>query len=149
MDLERAHSEAPTIDKTPEPTGKDCPLCGKALLIKSGKFGKFIACSGFPECRHTETILEKIGVPCPECSADLVRRRSKKGRTFYGCSNFPDCKWSEFSRPLSTLCKTCGSLLLAKGKNKATCTACEAVWSMEELSTDTEGRAGVETALSQ
>lgn len=78
---------------------KKCPKCGKNLQIKFGKFGKFLACSGFPDCKHTESLDEKIDVPCPVCGGDVVLRKTKKGRPFYGCKNWPTCKFASWTKP--------------------------------------------------
>jgi len=79
--------------------GKKCPECGKELIVRTGKFGKFLACSGFPECKHTESLEEKINAKCPEDGGDIVVRRTKKGKTFYGCKNWPNCKFASWTKP--------------------------------------------------
>ena len=83
-------------------------------------------------------------MPCPDCGSDLVQRKARNGRTFYGCSAYPDCEWTAWTRPLSVDCPTCGCLLVAKGKTKAVCTACEAIWSTNELSESAEEGQGSE-----
>jgi DNA topoisomerase-1 len=133
-DLERAHQDMPTIDKTPESAGRNCPKCDEELLVRNGRFGKFIGCSGFPECRHTEQILIKIGVVCPDCSGDLIQRRTRKGRVFYGCVSYPECEWTSWNRPLMEVCPECEGILLEKGKTLATCEKCEKEWSTEVVS---------------
>lgn len=99
--------------KIEEETGELCEKCGSPLIIKYGRYGKFIACSNFPDCRNTKPYLEKIGVTCPDCGGDIVERRTRRGRLFYGCSNYPDCEWSSWKRPASgvTPCPACGGLL--------------------------------------
>ena len=77
-----------------------CPLCGKKLVIRFGRYGKFIGCSGFPECRHVEPWLEKIGVLCPKDGGEIIERKTKKGRVFYGCANYPNCDWTSWKKPL-------------------------------------------------
>jgi DNA topoisomerase-1 len=100
----------------PEPIGEDCPECGKALVRKRGRFGEFIACSGYPECRYTRAILALVGVKCPKCgSGDIVKRRSKKGKTFFGCSRYPDCDYISWHRPTGEKCPSCGVALVKKG----------------------------------
>ena len=148
MDLERAAKDMPEIEKTPELVGRDCPQCGQELLVRLGRFGKFIGCSGFPDCKHTEPLLERIGVVCPDCKSDLLQRRTKKGRTFFGCSAYPHCEWTSWTRPLVAACPGCGGLLLAKGKEKAVCTGCAAIWKSDELSAPAQPRAGTEVATS-
>jgi DNA topoisomerase-1 len=104
----------------PEPIGEDCPECGKPLVKKRGRFGEFIACSGYPECRYTRAILAVIGVKCPKCGetagGDIVRRRSKKGKTFFGCSRYPDCDYVSWNQPTGEKCPDCGAILCKKGK---------------------------------
>lgn len=100
----------------PEPIGEVCPECGHDLVKKRGRFGEFIACSNYPECKYTRPILAAIGVKCPKCGkGEIVRRRSKKGRTFYGCSRYPDCDYVAWNRPAGEKCPECGSELYVKG----------------------------------
>jgi DNA topoisomerase-1 len=94
------------------------------MVIKSGRFGKFIACSGYPECKTTKSLLAKIGVKCPECGGDIVQKRSKKKRIFYGCANYPKCNFATSTKPLPQPCPECGGLLVTWGK-KAKCLKCE------------------------
>lgn len=91
-----------------------CDICQRPMLIKSGRFGDFMACSGFPECKNTKPILKSIGVKCPECGNEIVRRRGKSGKTFYGCSNYPKCKVSFWYKPVNKRCPKCNSLLVEK-----------------------------------
>ncbi len=105
--------------------GVKCPQCGKPIVIKTGRYGKFLACSGYPECKHSAPFRVKIGVKCPQCGNELVKRLSKKKRTFYGCSNYPDCKFVTFYQPLPQPCPKCGGLLTVFGKDRAKCTKCE------------------------
>ena len=85
------------------------------MVIKMGKHGKFLACPGSPECVNAKPLLEKIGVPCPKCDGEIVKRRSKKGRVFYGCSNYPECDFSSWDRPVAEKCPKCGSYMVEKG----------------------------------
>ncbi|MFN8483707.1 MAG: type I DNA topoisomerase [Anaerolineae bacterium] len=115
------------IDKValaPEETGELCEKCGRPMVVKFGRFGKFIACSGFPECRNTQPYLEKIGVHCPQCGGELVEKRSKRGRVFYGCANYPACNFAAWQRPLPQPCPNCGGMLTQSGKNRAKCSQC-------------------------
>ncbi|MEA3345162.1 MAG: type I DNA topoisomerase [Chloroflexota bacterium] len=116
-----------------QPTGEMCPRCGAPLLIKWGRYGKFIGCSNFPECRFTKPYLEKIGVQCPKCGGDIVKRKTRKGRTFYGCSNYPDCDFASWKRPLPTPCPECGGLLVKSGRDSAQCTVCKAKFPLREV----------------
>lgn len=102
-----------------EESDEVCKVCNAKMLIKHGRYGKFLACSNYPECKHTEPILNKIGVKCPECEeGEIIERRSKKGRLFYGCSAFPKCRFVSWYKPLERKCPECGSVLLHK-KNKS------------------------------
>ncbi len=109
-----------TVEKqtVEEETGEMCDKCGKPMMIKHGRFGKFIACSGFPECRNTKRLpSETPGVPCPTCTAgELLARRTKRGKIFYGCSSYPQCDFALWDKPTGEKCPTCGSLLVEKGK---------------------------------
>jgi DNA topoisomerase-1 len=111
--------------KVEEATDEVCPNCGKPMVVKYGRFGKFIACTGYPDCKTTRPFLVKVGVKCPECGGELVVKKSKKKRTFYGCSNYPECNFIVNTRPLPQPCPQCGGLLTAYGRNIAKCTQCE------------------------
>ncbi|MCR4818189.1 MAG: type I DNA topoisomerase [Fretibacterium sp.] len=106
----------------PEPIGEDCPECGKPLVKKRGRFGEFIACSGYPDCRYTRAILATVGVKCPKCGqthgGEVVRRRSKKGRTFYSCSRYPDCDYISWNQPTGEHCPECGAELFRRGRTR-------------------------------
>ena len=96
-----------------EPTGEMCPECGEPLVYKLGKYGKFIGCSGFPNCRFTQQFLEKIGVECPDChQGELVERRTKRGRIFYGCERYPECEFASWSKPTGERCEECGGVMV-------------------------------------
>ena len=128
--VERAQATMPKIEIKPEPTGQLCPDCGNPLVVKQGRFGKFIACSSYPACRHTEPILIKTGVKCPKCGKDIVEKRTKKKRVFYGCAGYKvgdpnSCDFSTWKRPLPQPCPKCGGLLVEAGKNVAQCIKCE------------------------
>jgi DNA topoisomerase-1 len=102
-------------------------ICGKPMVIKTGRFGRFMACTGFPDCRNTKPVLKKTGVTCPkpDCGGDIVERRAKgRGRSFFGCSKYPECDLLLNQRPLTTPCPECGSLMVQKGRNNAACTSC-------------------------
>jgi DNA topoisomerase-1 len=116
-----------------EQLNEACPECGKPLLIKTGRFGKFITCSGYPECKYHRSIQVKLNVPCPECKkGEVVQRRSKKkGKTFYGCSLYPDCKWVSNYRPVPQPCPECGGMMEIHGK-QVKCTKCDYRGKIEE-----------------
>ena len=122
-DLKKALELAEKVKLEDEKTGDDCPTCGKPLVIKSGRFGKFIACSGYPDCKYTQSYQLKMGANCPECGSELVQRINKKKRTFYGCSNYPDCKFATNYKPLQKPCPKCGGLLTQRGQ-QARCVKC-------------------------
>ena len=128
--LEQAREKMPTIQMGNDPTGEMCPQCGHPLLYKYGRYGKFIGCSNFPACRHSQQIAVKTGARCPECGGDLVEKRTRRGRTFYGCANYRNddedsCKFAVWKRPLPQPCPECGGLLTEVRKGWARCIACE------------------------
>ena len=133
-DLSEAERVMPQVNGgEPELAGRDCPVCGKPLVIRWGRYGKFIGCSDFPNCRHTEALLEKIGVICPLDGGELVRRTTRTGRTFYGCENYPACEFTSWKRPLPAPCPNCGGMLVASGGKLAVCLACGQKTSQYEL----------------
>lgn len=116
--LEFAEEEMKEIEIQDEVSDEICEKCGKHLVYKMGRFGKFLACSGFPDCRNTKPIVKDIGVTCPTCKeGKIVERRSKKGRVFYGCDRYPACDFVSWDKPMDKPCPECGSLLVEK-KNK-------------------------------
>jgi len=108
-----------------EVTEEICPQCGKSLVIKRGRFGKFLACSGYPQCKYTKSFQIKTGASCPECGSELVERLSKKRRTFYGCSNYPNCQFATNFKPLPQPCPKCGKLLTVYRQRWTKCTKCD------------------------
>jgi len=114
--LEKAEEEIGKVEIADEVTDEKCEKCGRNLVIKMGRYGKFLACPGFPECRFTKPLLEPTGVDCPECEGELVVRRSKKGRKFYGCSNYPECEFVTWDEPTERRCPECGSMMVKKTK---------------------------------
>ncbi|GMR10775.1 MAG: type I DNA topoisomerase [Anaerolineae bacterium] len=133
LQLERARELMPEIKAEPEPIDRMCPESGHQLVIRHGRYGKFIGCSNFPECRYTEPWLEKIGVLCPLDGGELVERRTRKGRTFYGCSNYPECEFTSWKRPEPTPCPNCGGLLVHQNRKHLQCLKCENVYEHEEI----------------
>jgi DNA topoisomerase-1 len=134
--LESANEEMPEVKTDPEPIGRACPECGKPLVIRWGRYGKFISCSGFPDCRHTEAWLEKIGVKCPKDGGEIVERKTRKNRIFFGCANYPECDFTSWKRPLPTPCPLCGGLLVVANKNHAQCLQCEEQFPLDEVTAD-------------
>jgi DNA topoisomerase-1 len=108
-----------------EPLGRDCPDCGKPMVIKVGRFGKFAACSDYPNCKHTEKLIYKTGIKCPDCpeNGELVGRYNKAGKIFYGCSAYPKHKFAINQKPLPEPCPVCGGLMVEYGKSKR-CISC-------------------------
>jgi DNA topoisomerase I len=132
-----AQAEMPVAKTGPEPIGRACPECGKDLVIRYGRYGKFISCSGFPECRYTEPWLEKIGVTCPKDGGDIVERKTRKGRTFFGCNNYPNCEFTSWKRPLAKPCPKCRGLLVIANKRDAQCMSCEETFLLEDVVPET------------
>ncbi|WP_250673044.1 type I DNA topoisomerase [Paraclostridium ghonii] len=98
-----------------EETDEICENCGSNMVIKYGRFGKFIACKNYPECKTTKPLVNKVGVTCPKCSkGDIILRKSKKGKAFYGCSNYPECDFISWNKPTGELCSECNSYLIEK-----------------------------------
>jgi DNA topoisomerase-1 len=129
----KAELNMPELNMGPEPIGRACPECGHELVIRWGRYGKFISCSAFPDCRHTEAWLEKIGVLCPKDQGDIVERKTRKGRTFYGCANYPNCDFTSWKLPLAHPCPDCGGLLVVANKNQAQCMQCENMFSLDQV----------------
>ena len=124
--LERARVEMPTIPRPPdEPTGELCPECGGPLLFKTGRFGRFVGCSNYPQCRFSKPI-PVPGVICPQCGGEIYERRARRGRrrVFYGCANYPECDFTAWNRPIPPPCRVCGGVLADTGQGVARCLAC-------------------------
>ena len=84
------------------------------MVIKHGRYGEFMACSGYPECRNTKPIVTRIDVKCPKCGKDIIVRKSRKGKLFYGCSGYPDCDFVAWNKPVDKKCPECGSIMVEK-----------------------------------
>ena len=112
-----------------EPAGEDCELCGSPMVFKLGRYGKFMACSNFPDCRNTKAIMKPIGVKCPSCeTGEIVERKSKTKRLFYGCNQYPECEFVSWDKPISRPCPKCSALLVEKKIKKGVqiqCTKCD------------------------
>ncbi len=122
--LAKAEKEIGHVEVAQEVTDELCENCSRNLVVKMGRYGKFLACPGFPQCRYTRPLLEPTGVNCPECSGELVLRRTKKGRPFYGCSRYPDCEFTVWDRPTPEKCRFCGGLTVYRknrGKEEVRC----------------------------
>jgi DNA topoisomerase-1 len=131
--VDYAEKHMPEVDVADQPTGEMCEKCGHPMVLKFGRFGKFEACSNFPECRNTRPHLVKLGIACPNDGGELVERRTKKGRVFYGCANYPECEWSSWKRPLPQPCPNCGGMLVQKNRQWAQCLACEEQVELDRL----------------
>lgn len=117
-ELKVAEAEIEKISEEPQLTGETCELCGKPMALKTGRYGDFIACTGYPQCKNAKPIVKKIDVVCPSCGGDIIVKKSKRGKIFYGCSNYPDCNRVFWNRPVEMKCPVCDSLLVEnKTKN--------------------------------
>lgn len=117
--LERADELIGKVKVADEVSDEICEHCGKNMVIKLGRYGKFLACPGFPDCRNTKPLLEPTGVKCPKCEGEMVLRRSKKGRKFYGCSRYPQCEFVTWDTPTNEKCPHCGDMMVEKNsRNK-------------------------------
>jgi DNA topoisomerase-1 len=130
--LDKAWTDLQKVNMT-QASEETCPKCGRPMVIKVGRFGKFIACSGYPDCKTTMPYLVKTGISCPQCGGDLVKRISKKKRVFYGCSKFPKCQFTVNRKPIAQPCPDCGSLLIQYGRDWAKCVACQRRVKLSEM----------------
>lgn len=112
--IDIAEKEVAKITIEDEVTDIKCDKCGRNMVIKHGRFGDFLACPGYPDCKNTKPIVEKLKVKCPKCGGDVIVRRSKKGRKFFGCSNYPDCDFVSWFEPTEENCPNCGSFMVKK-----------------------------------
>jgi DNA topoisomerase-1 len=119
-ELEEAEKKLPRLELRDEPTDEICPNCGRPMVIKTGRFGRFISCTGYPECKTSKPIVKQTGVACPKCAGAVVERRSKKGRTFYGCANYPNCDFISWDPVVSERCAVCGSYVVSKTRRGGT-----------------------------
>jgi len=110
-----------------------CPKCDSQLAIKIGRFGKFLACSNYPNCKFTKSYQIKVGVECPDCGGDLIERFNKKRQVFYGCSNYPKCKFATNRKPVSLPCSQCGGLLTEYRGKQGKCVKCGKIEKIPEL----------------
>ena len=119
QELKIADEEIGQIEIADEVTEEICEKCGHNMVIKQGRFGKFLACPGFPDCRNTKPLLKDTGIECPKCQkGKIVARRSKKGKNFFGCSNYPDCNFVSWDEPVNKKCPQCGEILVIKKSKK-------------------------------
>jgi len=118
--VQKAEQNLEKVEIADEVSDEICEVCGRNMVIKYGPHGRFLACPGFPECRNTRPLLEKIGVLCPACGKELVLKKTRKGRRYYGCENYPDCDFMSWQKPSSTPCPVCGKYMVEKG-NRLVC----------------------------
>lgn len=118
--LEKAKEEMKDVKITlkEDETGEICDKCGKPMVVKYGRFGRFIACSGYPECKNIKKIVNEIGVKCPKCGGEVIKRKSKRGRFFFGCNNYPNCDFVSWDEPTNEKCPQCGKMLFKKNTKK-------------------------------
>ena len=133
QEVEKARKEMPEIKEEPEKIDRPCPVCGNDLVIRWGRYGKFISCSTYPTCKHTEPFLEKIGVKCPDDGGELVERKSRKGRFFYGCANYPQCQFVSWKKPVPQPCPRCGGVLVIANKREFQCLSCKETFLQEQV----------------
>jgi DNA topoisomerase-1 len=130
--LKKAETMMPNVKVEDEPTGEVCELCGLPLVVKRGRFGKFISCSNYPTCKRKATpFLIKVGVDCPKDSGALLERKTRRGRLFYGCANYPNCDFTSWNRPVAQKCPQDGGLMVIASKGKVKCTVCETIYEQE------------------
>ncbi|KXG43665.1 type I DNA topoisomerase [Tepidibacillus decaturensis] len=125
--LKHAEEEMKEVEIKDEISDQICEKCGRLMVYKMGRFGKFLACSGFPECRNTKPIVKLIDVSCPKCGGEIVERKGKK-KLFYGCNHYPNCDFISFDKPITRPCPKCGGLMVEKRSKKGTqiqCTECD------------------------
>jgi DNA topoisomerase-1 len=127
--LKIAEEEMKEVEIKDEPAGEDCELCGHEMVYKMGRYGKFMACSDFPNCRNTKAIVKDIGVKCPSCKdGNIVERKSKKQRTFFGCDQYPGCEFVSWDKPIARQCPKCNEMLVEKKKKNGIhvqCSKCD------------------------
>jgi DNA topoisomerase I len=117
--LKKAEAEMDRVQKPVEELDETCPDCGRNLVIRTGRFGRFISCSGFPECSYRRSVVNKTGALCPECGGDLVERKTRqKKRIFYGCNNYPACNFAIWEKPIPDPCPQCGGLMVVPKPNQ-------------------------------
>jgi DNA topoisomerase-1 len=116
LELAAAEEKLPKFEQRDEPTDEICPTCGQPMVIKTGRFGKFISCTGYPECKTTKPILKDTGAICPKDGGMVVERKSRKGRTFFGCANYPKCDFVSWDRVVPEPCPVCGDYVVVKAK---------------------------------
>ncbi len=122
--LREKEIEIEKIEIKPQKTDQICEKCGKEMVIREGRYGEFLACSGFPECQNTKPLIKEIEVPCPYCGGKIIQKKTRKRKIFYGCKNYPGCKFASWDLPVKYRCSKCDGLMTKKGKI-LTCLRCK------------------------
>ena len=135
-DLETKQEKIKKIKLPEEKTDVKCDKCGKPMVIKIGRFGKFLACSGFPECKNTKPIVKELDIKCPLCGGNIIERRTRKGRIFYGCTGYPKCNFASWTEPIKETCRECEGLLTKNKKGDVSCYNCD--YKRKNISRDKE-----------
>jgi DNA topoisomerase-1 len=133
------------VELAPEESDQQCEKCGRTMVYKYGRFGKFLACPGYPECKNTKPLRKELNITCPKCvEGKILERKTKKGRLFYGCNQYPNCDFASWERPYKEPCPSCGCMTVAKGakgeKQVITCLneKCKHTYSVESASQEVE-----------
>ena len=122
--VQKADSEIEKVNIPDEVSDVVCELCGAQMVYKNGRYGRFLACPNYPTCKNTKPIIEKLDVPCPKCGGSILKRRSKKGHTFYGCENYPTCDFTSWNPLVNQKCPKCGGYMVQKRGRNGTFVAC-------------------------
>lgn len=124
LELDKAEATIEKVVVPDEVSDIPCEKCGAMMVYKTGRFGRFLACPNFPECRNTKTIIEKIDAPCPKCGKAVIKRKSKRGKVFYGCEGYPECDFVSWDLPTKDKCPKCGAMMVQKVGPKGAYTLC-------------------------
>jgi len=146
-EVTRADEAIGHVELPEETTDVPCPECGRPMAVKYGRYGRFLACTGFPECRGSLPYQEATGANCPLCGKEVVARRSRRGRTFYGCTGYPGCTFTTWSRPVGKNCPNCGAFLVAKRRRGEDIWQCVQGCGFEEAASESEEGASAEGGL--
>ena len=140
--MEKAEAEMDRVQKPLEEMDEQCPDCERNLVIRTGRFGRFVSCSGFPECKYRRSVVNKTGALCPQCGGDVVERKTRqKKKIFYGCSNYPTCNFAIWEKPVPDLCPNCGGLMvIPRGSQTPVCYA--EMIAAQQASDEKSGRKG-------
>lgn len=143
-EVDEAEEKIGDVELKDEVSDIPCEKCGRMMVYKHGRYGKFLACPGFPECRNAKPIVVDTGVPCPKCGARIIEKKSKRGKLFFGCERYPDCDFTSWNRPLAETCPKCGGHLFQKlGKSgKKYCPVCDAKDMPEQTETKPAAKKG-------